>query len=83
MVRVMVRVGLGWGCFWLLASGAASGGGSGWDFEVGFWVGLRAWDFPTERVLPWTPLIIRSVDQKVVLESAGQRSRTWMAHLLL
>ena len=24
-------------------------------FGVGFWVGLRAWDFPTERVLPRTP----------------------------
>jgi hypothetical protein len=33
-------------------------------FGVGFWVGLRAWDFPTERVLPQTPfLIIRTVDQ--------------------
>jgi hypothetical protein len=31
---------------------------------LGFCVGLRAWDFPTERVLPWTPLIIRTVDQK-------------------
>ena len=30
---------------------------------MGFWVGLRAWDFPTERVLPRTPLIIRTVDQ--------------------
>jgi hypothetical protein len=27
-------------------------------------VGLRARDFPTERVLSRTPLIIRAVDQK-------------------
>ena len=33
-------------------------------FWVGFWVGLRARNFPTERVLSWTPLIIRTVDQK-------------------
>ena len=32
-------------------------------FWVGFWVGLRARDFPTERVLSRTPLIIRTVDQ--------------------
>ena len=31
---------------------------------MGFWVGLRARDFPTERVLSRTPLIIRTVDQK-------------------
>ena len=41
--------------------------GSG-RFEVGFWVGfrvgLRARDFPTEGVLSRTPLIIRTVDQK-------------------
>ena len=36
--------------------------GSG-RFGVGFWMGLRAWDFPTERVLSRTPLIIRTVDQ--------------------
>ena len=40
--------------------------GSG-RFEVGFWVGfrvgLRARDFPPERVLSRTPLIIRTVDQ--------------------
>ena len=36
--------------------------GSG-RFGVGFWVGLRAWDFPTERVLSRAPLIIRTVDQ--------------------
>ena len=30
----------------------------------GFWVGSRARDFPTERVLSRTPLIIRTVDQK-------------------
>ena len=30
-------------------------------FWVGFWVGLRARDFPTERVLSRTPLIIRTV----------------------
>ena len=30
---------------------------------MGFWVGLRARDFPTERVLSRTPLIIRTVDQ--------------------
>lgn len=40
--------------------------GSG-RFEVGFWVGfrvgLRARDFPTEGVLSRTPLIIRTVDQ--------------------
>jgi hypothetical protein len=29
-----------------------------------FWLGLRARDFPTERVLSRTPLIIRTVDQK-------------------
>ncbi len=35
-------------------------------FWVGFWVGLRARDFPTERVLSRTPLITRTrtVDQK-------------------
>ena len=32
--------------------------------RVGFWVGSRARDFPTERVLSRTPLIIRTVDQK-------------------
>jgi hypothetical protein len=32
---------------------------------VVFWVGLRARDFPTERVLSRTPLIIRTVDQKL------------------
>ena len=26
-------------------------------------MGLRAWDFPTERALPRTPLITRTVDQ--------------------
>ena len=31
---------------------------------VGFWVGLRAWGFPTEKVLSRNPLIIRTVDQK-------------------
>ena len=40
--------------------------GSG-RFEVGFWVGfrvgLRARDSPTEEVLSRTPLIIRTVDQ--------------------
>ena len=40
--------------------------GSG-RFEVGFWVGfrvgLRARDFPTEGVLSRTPLIIRTVNQ--------------------
>jgi hypothetical protein len=35
-----------------------------WYIWVGFWVGLRARDFPTERVLSRTPLIIRTVDQK-------------------
>ena len=39
--------------------------GSG-RFGVGFWVGLRAWDFPTERVLSRAPLIIRTVDQKTI-----------------
>ena len=46
--------------------------GSG-RFEVGFWVGfrvgLRARDFPTEGVLSRTPLIIRTVDQ--ILERKG------------
>ena len=41
--------------------------GSG-RFEVGFWVGfrvgLRARDFPTEGELSRTPLIIRTLDQK-------------------
>ena len=37
----------------------------GVGFWVGFWVGLRARDFPTERVLSRTPLIIRTVDQKI------------------
>ena len=45
--------------------------GSG-RFEVGFWVGfrvgLRARDFPTEGVLSRTPLIIRTVDQKHTLQ---------------
>ena len=31
---------------------------------MGFWVGLRARDFPTERVLSRTPLIIRTVDHQ-------------------
>jgi hypothetical protein len=35
----------------------------GVGFWVEFWVGLRARDFPTERVLSRTPLIIRTVDQ--------------------
>ena len=39
--------------------GGGVGPGSG-RFGVGFWLGLRAWDFPTERVLP--RLIIRTVD---------------------
>jgi hypothetical protein len=30
---------------------------------VVFWVGLRARDFPTERVLSRTPLIIRTVER--------------------
>ena len=38
----------------------------GVGFWVGFWVGLRARDFPTERVLSRTPLIIRTVDQKLI-----------------
>ena len=35
------------------------------EFESlgGMWDCLRAWDFPTERVLSRTPLIIRTVDQ--------------------
>ena len=43
----------------------------GWD--SGFWVAgwdcgrLRAWDFPTERVLSRTPLIIRTVDHTVTV----------------
>ena len=40
-------------------------------FGVGFWVGLRAWDFSTERVLPRTPLIIRTADQKKGHSSLG------------
>jgi hypothetical protein len=40
------------------------GGGLGGVLGGGFWVGLRARDFPTERVLSRTPLIIRTVDQK-------------------
>jgi hypothetical protein len=31
---------------------------------VGFWVGSRARDFPTERVLSRTPLIIGTVDHR-------------------
>ena len=46
--------------------------GSG-RFEVGFWVGfrvgLRARDSPTEEVLSRTPLIIRTVDQNFCLFS--------------
>ena len=39
---------------------------------MGFWVGLRARDFPTERVLSRTALIIRTVDQKThTLPSCG------------
>ena len=38
-------------------------------FWLGFWVGLRARDFPTERVLSRTPLIIRTVDQNQKVES--------------
>ena len=49
--------------------------GSG-RFEVGFWVGfrvgLRARDFPTERVLSRTPLIIRTVAR---LRSLPMRDR--------
>ena len=33
---------------------------------ISFWVGLCARDFPTERVLSRTPLIIRTVDQNRV-----------------
>ena len=44
--------------------------GSG-RFEVGFWVGfrvgLRARDSPTEEVLSRTPLIIRTVDQTLLI----------------
>ncbi len=36
-------------------------------FWVGFWVGLRARDFPTERVLSRTPLIIRTVEEGLLL----------------
>ena len=46
--------------------------GSG-RFEVGFWVGfrvgLRARDSPTEEVLSRTPLIIRTVDQNMCVKS--------------
>ena len=41
----------------------------GVGFWVGFWVGLRARDFPTERVLSRTPLIIRTVDHKLLKSS--------------
>ena len=34
--------------------GSASFGSVCW-WGVGFWVRLRAWDFPTERALPQTP----------------------------
>ena len=51
--------------------------GSG-RFEVGFWVGfrvgLRARDFPTEGVLSRTPLIIRTVDQKTKENPDSQNS---------
>ena len=52
--------------------------GSG-RFEVGFWVGfrvgLRARDFPTEGVLSRTPLIIRTVDQFSFLKTCGKAIR--------
>ena len=52
--------------------------GSG-RFEVGFWVGfrvgLRARDFPPERVLSRTPLIIRTVDQKSEKNFSKRRRR--------
>ena len=35
---------------------------TGWDCGR-----LRAWDFPTERVLSRTPLIIRTVDHTVTV----------------
>ena len=43
----------------------------------GFWVGLRARDFPTERVLSRTPLIVRTVDQinTALLAVAGVEAR--------
>jgi hypothetical protein len=44
---------------------------------VGFWVGLRARDFPTERVLSRTPLIIRTVDQKRKVEATRKSSSFW------
>jgi hypothetical protein len=39
-------------------------------------VGLRARDFPTERVLSRTPLIIRTVDQKIEAASNRERERS-------
>ena len=51
--------------------------GSG-RFEVGFWVGfrvgLRARDFPTEGVLSRTPLIIRTVNQNFIFFRAPLRA---------
>ena len=58
--------------------------GSG-RFEVGFWVGfrvgLRARDFPPERVLSRTPLIIRTVDQKchLVTSFCNITLQSWIA----
>ena len=40
-------------------------------FWVGFWVGLRARDFPTERVLSRTPLIIRTVVLSICMVRPG------------
>jgi hypothetical protein len=65
--------------------------GSG-RFGVGFWVGfwvttgwdcaleLRARDFPTERVLSRTPLVIRTVDQEK--ENEPRLLRAFSFHLL-
>jgi hypothetical protein len=45
-------------------------------YWVGFWVGLRARDFPTERVLSRTPLIIRTVDQIIKIQPPCQPPST-------
>ena len=54
--------------------------GSG-RFEVGFWVGfrvgLRARDFPTEGVLSRTPLIIRTVSGSEPLYGSAWFGSVW------
>ena len=38
---------------------------------VGFWVGLRTWDFPTERALPLGPPLSPRADERVMRKTIG------------